>query len=128
LVTLLLQGLAGLGLLRGVAETGAIDFLGLRQISQPEALTAPSKQARLVVSGMYRYVRHPLYTFSMVIIWLMPVVSWNTLALMIGASLYLIIGTYFEERKLLHEFGASYAEYSRRTPMFIPGLKIRSRE
>jgi methanethiol S-methyltransferase len=128
LLTLLIQGLAGLGLLKGVSQTGALDFLGLRQLTQPAPLTAPSEPGRLVVNGMYRTVRHPLYSFSMLILWLMPIVTWNTLALMIGASLYLYIGTYFEERKLRHEFGEAYAEYSRRTPMFIPGLKFPPRE
>jgi protein-S-isoprenylcysteine O-methyltransferase Ste14 len=34
----------------------------------------------------------------------------------------LIIGAYFEERKLLGEFGEAYQLYQRRTPMFFPGL------
>jgi protein-S-isoprenylcysteine O-methyltransferase Ste14 len=40
--------------------------------------------------------------------------------LYIGATLYIIIGAYFEERKLLRDFGDAYAGYKRKTPMLIP--------
>jgi len=33
-----------------------------------------------------------------------------------------MIGTYFEERKLLREFGKAYADYKKSTPMLIPGM------
>jgi len=33
-----------------------------------------------------------------------------------------LIGAYFEERKLLREFGEAYAIYKNTTPMLIPGL------
>jgi protein-S-isoprenylcysteine O-methyltransferase Ste14 len=46
------------------------------------------------------------------------------LALIIGLSAYTIIGAYFEERKLLLEFGDAYAEYRRKTPMLVPGLRL----
>jgi methanethiol S-methyltransferase len=75
---------------------------------------------QLVTRGLYRVVRHPLYTFSLLFLWLSPSVSQNSLTLYIGATLYFIIGAYFEERKLLRDFGEAYAEYKRKTPMLIP--------
>jgi protein-S-isoprenylcysteine O-methyltransferase Ste14 len=42
----------------------------------------------------------------------------------IGATVYILVGAYFEERKLLREFGAAYAEYKSKTPMLIPWLKF----
>ncbi|MFN7037866.1 MAG: methyltransferase family protein, partial [Bellilinea sp.] len=72
--------------------------------------------------GLYRWVRHPLYTCSLLFLWLMPVMSWNLLALNLGVTLYFIIGSRFEEDKLLDEFGEAYAEYRRRTPAFLPRL------
>jgi protein-S-isoprenylcysteine O-methyltransferase Ste14 len=64
-----------------------------------------------------------LYTAGLLIIWLIPVMTWNLLALIIGLTAYILIGIYFEERKLLQEFGDDYAEYRRHTPMLIPGFK-----
>ena len=118
LLTLLIQGLAGLMLLIGLLQTGLWSFIGLKQL-----LEAPEDQtSELVVGGLYRWVRHPLYTAGLVFIWLTPVMTWNVLALNIGLSLYLCIGALFEERKLLREFGQAYQTYQQRTPMFFPGL------
>jgi protein-S-isoprenylcysteine O-methyltransferase Ste14 len=50
--------------------------------------------------------------------------AWNLLALNLGLTAYILIGAYFEERKLMLEFGESYAEYREHTPMHIPGLKL----
>jgi len=39
-------------------------------------------------------------------------------------TLYILVGVYFEERKLLREFGQEYAEYRSITPMLIPGMRF----
>jgi len=46
----------------------------------------------------------------------------NTLTVYVGATIYVLVGAYFEERKLLRDFGEAYAEYKRKTPMLVPGL------
>jgi protein-S-isoprenylcysteine O-methyltransferase Ste14 len=97
-------------------QTDSLSFVGLRQLFE----TTGSSQ--LVTRGLYRIVRHPLYTFGLLFIWLTPAVSQNSLTVYIGATLYTLTGAYFEERKLLREFGDSYAEYKKKTPMLIPGL------
>lgn len=123
LLTLALQGAAGWCLLVAVARTGMPDFIGLRQVSSPAPLIAAAPDpAGLVTTGFYRFVRHPLYSFSFVLLWLMPWMSWNLLALCAGFSLYMLAGIWFEERKLAAEFGPAYTEYRRRTKMLIPGV------
>ncbi|HMD88984.1 MAG TPA: isoprenylcysteine carboxylmethyltransferase family protein [Anaerolineaceae bacterium] len=119
-----LQVLAVLGLLVGVLQTGALSFLGFTQIFQQENSAAP---AHLVVNGLYHWVRHPLYTCGLLFIWLSPTMSLNLLAFNLSASLYIIIGIQFEELKLLAEFGESYSNYRKLTPMLIPGLSINRR-
>jgi protein-S-isoprenylcysteine O-methyltransferase Ste14 len=96
-------------------QTGTMDFLGLRQIVQPEA-----KAPALTVGGMYARMRHPLYTGSMLALWLLPQITSNLLALNLGISLYFWIGAIFEERKLARQFGQAYKDYQARTPMFVP--------
>ena len=67
-------------------------------------------------------VRHPLYTFSLLFLWLTPVMTRN-LALLYGAlTVYILIGAVFEERKLLRIFGQEYADYRGKTPFIIPYL------
>lgn len=116
LISLGLQVGAGLVLLIGVLQTGAGEFLGLRQLFRDTG------GGPLVVGGLYRRVRHPLYTAGLVFIWLAPLMTANLLFLNIGLTTYLVIGARLEERKLLGEFGEAYREYLRRTPMFIPKL------
>ena len=122
LLNLAIQGLAVLALLVGVLQTGAWSFIGLEQLLAPP----DSRPPELVVSGLYRRVRHPLYTAGLAFIWLTPLMTCNVLALNLGLSAYLFIGAYFEERKLVREFGEAYQAYQQRTPMFFPSL-IRQR-
>lgn len=123
ILTGMLQILCLFVILYGLKQTGIGAFLGLRQALDS---SAPPSEA-LVTGGLYRYVRHPLYTAGLLFIWLFPVMTCNLLAINIGLSIYVITGAFIEERKLLREFGQAYAEYKKRTPMLIPGLRIKRR-
>jgi len=110
------QALAAIVLLLGLLQTDSLHFLGLRQISHPEA-SGPSK---LVINGLYCHVRHPLYTAGLLFIWLTPVMTTSVLALNLGLTLYIIVGSIFEERRLVGEFGQAYIDYQHRIPRLIP--------
>jgi protein-S-isoprenylcysteine O-methyltransferase Ste14 len=112
------QGAAAVLLLVGVLQTDTLYFVGLRQLIEQE------KPAKFVTGGLYRLVRHPLYTAGLLFLWLSPQVTVNSFTLYVAATIYIFIGAYFEERKLLREFGEVYAEYKSRTPMLIPWLKF----
>jgi methanethiol S-methyltransferase len=112
---LLVQALALLCVLVALLQTDILSFIGLRQFfgeSGPPVLTT---------GGFYRWVRHPLYLFSLLFIWFTPVMTVNMLVVFASLTIYLLVGSYFEERKLSVEFGAAYAAYKARTPMLIPG-------
>jgi protein-S-isoprenylcysteine O-methyltransferase Ste14 len=112
------QLLSAILLLIAFLQTDSLSFVGLRQLFEKE------ESGALVIHGLYRVVRHPLYTFSLLFIWLTPTVSQNSLTVYIGSTLYIFIGAYFEERKLLRDFGEAYANYKKSTPMLIPGLVL----
>jgi len=118
-VMTILQGLAAFVMIAGVMQTGPLEFAGLAQLASSYVDSAP---ASLVVGGVYAYVRHPLYSASLVFIWLSPEMTVNRLVLWMVFSFYIVIGAYFEERKLLRDFGEEYAAYKAGTPMFIPRL------
>lgn len=118
-LALLGQGAALVMLLVGLLQTNIWEFLGLQM---------PGDPPRLVQHGLYRYMRHPLYTAGLLFLWLTPRMSWNQLLLSIGITVYILIGAWFEERKLLREFGQAYAEYRARTPMFLPFRLFTRRE
>jgi protein-S-isoprenylcysteine O-methyltransferase Ste14 len=99
-----------------VLETGPTYFLGLSQL-----LARGSSQANtLQVRGFYCWVRHPLYLFSIVILWLSPDMTVNLLVFYGLITLYFAIGSLHEERRLLAEFGHAYRDYQRQVPWLIP--------
>jgi protein-S-isoprenylcysteine O-methyltransferase Ste14 len=116
--TVLVQVIALFLVLLAFRGTDTASFLGLRQVIHP----SPEPEG-LQTSGLYRFVRHPIYSLGMVIIWLFPWMTTNLLALFAASTLYLIVGAVFEEKKLRVLF-AEYQAYQKQVPMFIPKLKI----
>lgn len=114
-ITLGGQALAALAVLYGLLQTGLGRFLGFSQL-----LGGAEQQGELVAEGLYRWVRHPLYTAGIVFIWLVPLMTTSILALNIGFTAYLYIGSLFEERKLLAQHGEAYEEYREQVPRLIP--------
>jgi len=110
--------LSALLLVVAVLQTDVLSFVGLRQLIQAE------QSGTLVTRGFYRIVRHPLYTFGLLSLWLSASVSLNAFVVYFSLTMYILVGIFFEERKLLREFGQSYADYRSITPMLIPGLRF----
>ena len=79
----------------------------------------------LIITGIHRYVRHPLYAGTFLFIWglfiFMPYTSLLISNFII--TIYTLIGINFEEKKLEKEFGTSYQEYKKRVPKIIPSFK-----
>ena len=118
--TLTLQWLALVGLVITVLQVDTLAFIGMLQLRHPDA----EQQAELVTRGFYRWVRHPLYFFSLVLFWLFPYMTDLILAFVIAGSLYFLIGTLPEEQKLRAIYGESYRQYQIDVPRIIPWLKI----
>jgi len=112
------QGISVILLFVAVLQTDTLSFVGLRQLVEEE------KSGKLVTDGFYRYMRHPLYTFGLLILWLSPSITVNSFIVYLSLTIYILMGAYFEERKLLREFGQAYTDYKASTPMLIPGLKF----
>jgi protein-S-isoprenylcysteine O-methyltransferase Ste14 len=110
------QGLALFFLVQGLLQTDPWHFLGIRQL----LLEADRETPRLVVTGLYRWIRHPLYAAGLAFLWLTPILTVNLLLLNLGLTVYVLIGSHFEDRRLLTEFGPAYASYQARVPRLIP--------
>ncbi len=99
-------------------------FLGLRQLARwLEGRPDPRGPPVLVTSGIYSLVRHPLYFFSLVILWLTPVMTVNILTFNTVSTLYFWIGSFYEERKLVAEFGEAYRLHQQQVPRLYPWPK-----
>ena len=116
LITTTLQLLGAAIILVGMLQTDVWHFLGIRQLMNTEN----TSESRFVERGLYRYMRHPLYTGGLLLIWFLPLMTTSLLAFNLAATLYLYIGSIFEERRLIAEFGEQYRNYQRQVPRFIP--------
>lgn len=117
-------GIEMVGLTGVIVALIQIDLPRFAGLSQARAyLTGaplPLPDERLKTGGLYALVRHPLYLFSLVAIWPLPVMTDGLLALYIAATLYFVVGSRLEERRLAVAFGEPYVEYQRRVPWLIP--------
>lgn len=117
------KGIAAFLLLYAVLQTDILSFVGLRQLVAPDL-----KPSVLVTSGPYRFVRHPLYSAGLLFLWLTTTMTANQLIVYVSVTIYIFVGAYFEERKLLREYGTVYAEYRSVTPMIVPGLLFKRKK
>lgn len=99
-------------------------FLGVHQLrsgNQPRLL---SRVETLDETGILGWIRHPWYAGTFLLLW-----SRNLSGLWIQVnallSIYLVVGTLLEERKLVRTFGEAYRDYQRRVSMFIPVKRLR---
>ena len=70
--------------------------------------------------GALAYVRHPWYSSGLPILWAVGPITDANLPIRSILTLYLIIGTLLEERKLVKELGEPYLRYQEQVPMLIP--------
>lgn len=122
-VTASIQLLAILALVYTVMQTDPLTFIGLRQVTQPDK----EHENKLVLTGFYRLVRHPLYLFSIISFWLFPYMTDLVFAFIVAGTLYFLIGLIPEERKLVETFGERYAQYRREVPALIPFTKRKNK-
>ncbi len=93
------------------------EFLGLRQIRM--RIQQIEDQEHFQISPLHRFVRHPWYSIGLVLVWSQEMDPARLVsALMI--SLYFLIGSRLEERKLSILHGEIYQEYQKRVPGLIP--------
>ena len=80
------------------------------------------KTTILVTTGLYRYIRHPIYGSLFLLCWGLffkqPSLVGGILAII--ASGFLVATSRVEEAENLNYFGEKYREYMKRTKMFIP--------
>jgi len=77
---------------------------------------------RLVTSGVYRYIRHPLYASLIILgtgIFFKNITLTTAMCALVNL-VALVATAKTEEREMLKKFGEEYARYMERTKMFIP--------
>ena len=113
-----LQTFTGIKQFRAYRKNGEI-------IEGLEGFGGPVKE-KLIVSGVFGWVRHPVYLGIILIILPEPDISLKSFILRTVLTVYCIIGAIFEESRMKIEFGEAYKEYSKKVPMFIPCFRLSS--
>ena len=93
-------------------------FIGI----EPTPLPYEASAQPLIVTGMYRFVRHPLYfgVFCMAVGLIFAFPFLHIIGLSALTIAYLFVGSYWEEKKLILEFGSAYEEYRKKVKGIVP--------
>jgi protein-S-isoprenylcysteine O-methyltransferase Ste14 len=88
------------------------------------SLLAFEKTTQLVTSGIYKYIRHPLYSSLFLLTWgiFFKNLSVEGIVLAIAATVFLVFTAKADETECIHFFGADYQTYMKHTKRFIPFL------
>ena len=92
----------------------------LRAVGKPDGQFEATSQ--LVVEGMYRYIRHPLYA-SLILLGLgifFKQLTWLGAILTLVNGLAIVGTAKREEKEMISKFGSVYLRYMQNTKMFIP--------
>ncbi len=117
----LIQLIGVVGLIVSLLQTDLMRFAGIGQAARflrgEEEINPPPT---LVTRGTYAYVRHPLYFFSLLILWFLPIMTWSTLLFSVLSTIYFWVGSILEERRLISTFGDEYSRYQQQVPRLLP--------
>ena len=109
-------------------------FFGVRSLiskGKPDAsrqgepqLLAFEKTTKLVTTGIYHYIRHPLYSSLLLLTWgiFFKHPTWVAALLAAAASLCLYLTALADERECIQYFGEEYRQYMQKSRRFVPFL------
>jgi protein-S-isoprenylcysteine O-methyltransferase Ste14 len=114
--------LTGLGLLWAGARVYDLRlFAGFKQIVD---LRAPEEEKPVLKrNGVLGVIRHPWYSGALCLLWSQKM-DGPTGVMTAVLSVYLVVGAFLEERKLVRIFGEEYRDYQQKVSMFIPVKRI----
>lgn len=103
---------------------GLIVIISLLQLNKNlSPFPSPKKGSKLVQNGLYKYVRHPIYSGILIAFGGFSVFSLSGYRVLLSLLLYVlfIIKVRYEEKQLLEQFEA-YERYRSKTGAFLPKL------
>jgi methanethiol S-methyltransferase len=101
----------------------SLSFFGVRQILNFRGKKNNSTSSDIKKSGLLGIMRHPMYFALIIYLWC-QIHRMSDLVVNIILTIYIIIGTKLEEKKLVLEFGETYSRYQKEVPMLIPFTKV----
>jgi len=87
-----------------------------------EALYQFEKTSELVDTGLYKYIRHPLYG-SLIFLTLgifLKSITWTGIVITLASTICFYMTARRDEKECIAHFGAEYTQYMQRSAMFVP--------
>lgn len=100
----------------------SLSFFGIRQILNFGKVKQSNPSEEIKKNGLLSLTRHPMYLALIIYLWCQTF-SMADIVVNIVLTIYVIIGTVLEEKKLVLEFGDAYRKYQQEVPMLIPFTK-----
>lgn len=124
LIIVFLQILSLAGILWAGSFINISEFIGYSQIKRYFAGTyneneLDEKQEFRII-GAYKFSRHPIYFFVILFLGLRPTMDLFYATAFVCIVVYFYLGSFYEEKKLLEEFGEDYRQYQKIVPRIIP--------
>ena len=100
----------------------SLSFFGIRQILNFGKVKEVNPSDEIKRNGLLGLIRHPMYFCLIIYLWSQ---TFKKIDIIVNAllTIYVIIGTLLEEKKLVLEFGDAYVKYQKEVPMLIPFTK-----
>jgi protein-S-isoprenylcysteine O-methyltransferase Ste14 len=117
--------LMGLSLMLVIISYGILRQFGQQDHNRNDApLLVFEKTTVLVTHGIYRFIRHPMYSSLIFLDWglFFKRMSWLSGGIALLACILLMIAALVEEAENIRYFGTQYREYMKRTKRFVPFL------
>ena len=126
IIQILLLTIAVVLFLVGSRHYDAFQFLGLPPNAGKKPHSVLTGSGRLNTRGILGMVRHPWYAGALVLIWARHL-DISAMIVNIILTVYIFIGTFLEEKKLLQEFGDGYRAYQAQVSPFFPSKWLLSK-
>jgi methanethiol S-methyltransferase len=107
-----------------IFDYDVLSFFGIRQISEFKTKKSLNQKDEIMQKGLLGLVRHPMYFAVLLYFWSQ---TFRLTDILVNSliTVYIIVGTILEEKKLILEFGDAYIKYQKEVPMLIPFTKSR---
>jgi protein-S-isoprenylcysteine O-methyltransferase Ste14 len=87
-----------------------------------KALYEFEKTSELIDSGIFSYIRHPLYSSLLFLTWgiFLKNITDSLFVVALLSTVFLYLTAIFDEKECIKYFGDQYSEYMKRSKRFIP--------
>ena len=102
----------------------SLSFFGISQMLNFGKVKQINPSEEIKKNGLLALTRHPMYLALIIFLWCQTFTMADIVVNSI-LTIYVIIGTILEEKKLILEFGDAYRKYQQEVPMLIPFTKSR---